>query len=91
MNRASKRQRDKIAIEETSRFKMLEEEKEFTDKVQDFYDKLKHLPKLYRQAPWYKSTTSQSDSETALFLEWFDHKISELDHTRCWDVERESK
>jgi hypothetical protein len=70
---------------------MLDEEKEFINRVQEFYDKLVDLPSLHRQAPWYTSPSDQNDSSTTLFWEWFDHKISELDNSHCWDVERESK
>ncbi|KAI9478245.1 MAG: hypothetical protein EXX96DRAFT_570148 [Benjaminiella poitrasii] len=80
--RASKRQRDKIANEETSRLKMLEEEKEFVDKVQAFYDKVKYLPSFNHKTPWHESV----DEPLNVFWEWFDNKISELDSGYCWDI-----
>lgn len=78
--RASKRQREKIANEESSRLKMLEEEELFTGKVRDFYDKLDRVPQLSPQAPWFNASAES-------FWEWFDRKISELDSTYCWDID----
>ncbi|GAN06215.1 hypothetical protein MAM1_0115c05695 [Mucor ambiguus] len=78
--RASKRQREKIANEETSRLKMLEEEESFTGKVRNFYETLNCVPQLKPQVPWLNSSTES-------FWEWFDKKISELDSTYCWDID----
>ena len=65
---------------------MLEEEKEFTRKVQAFYDISKNIPHLYRPTPWYTSKNNGKDSAPK-FWEWFDHKISELDGQYCWDID----
>ncbi|KAI7905962.1 uncharacterized protein BX663DRAFT_483630 [Cokeromyces recurvatus] len=80
--RASKRQRDKIANEEISRLKMLEEEKEFVDKVQAFYNKFEGVQDFKRKKSWYESMDEPLD----LFWEWFDSKISELDSNYSWDI-----
>ncbi|CEP06985.1 hypothetical protein, partial, partial [Parasitella parasitica] len=78
--RASKRQREKIANEETSRLKMLEEETLFSNKVQNFYTQVEHVAPLHGKSPWFDGT---DDS----FWNWFDGKISELDSTYCWDID----
>lgn len=83
--RASKRQREKIANEETSRLKMLEEEKQFINKVQKFYDKVTYIPTLYRKT--WEDIPNSEDASTTLFWEWFDHKILELDSGYCWDID----
>ncbi|KAI9260891.1 hypothetical protein EDC94DRAFT_610142 [Helicostylum pulchrum] len=84
--RASKRQLEKIANEEFSRRKMLEEEKDFINKVQNFYNMLESIPTLYREQPWYTVTDTNGDSLNP-FWEWFDHKISELGSSYCWDID----
>jgi hypothetical protein len=84
MIRASKRQREKIANEESSRLKMLEEERAFTDKVQVFYNKIESIPMLYRKAPWYDENPPVTS--TNHFWDWFDQKVSELDGTYSWDI-----
>ncbi|KAI8985349.1 hypothetical protein BDB01DRAFT_787727 [Pilobolus umbonatus] len=82
--RTSKRQRDKIANEEYSRRKMLDEETQFLTSVQNFFNQVKNNPKLCRPTPW---DTLDKD-HIGLFWEWFDHKVSELDSNYCWDVNR---
>lgn len=83
--RASKRQREKIANEESSRLKMLEEEKQFINKVQSFYDKVAYIPTLYRKT--WEDIPNSEDASTTLFWEWFDHKILELDSSYCWEID----
>ncbi|KAI8639579.1 hypothetical protein BD408DRAFT_371457 [Parasitella parasitica] len=78
--RASKRQREKIANEETSRLKMLDEEKLFSDKVQGFYTQVEQIAQLHRKLPWFDGTIDP-------FWDWFDSKISELDSIYCWDID----
>ncbi|KAI8080754.1 uncharacterized protein B0P05DRAFT_72267 [Gilbertella persicaria] len=79
--RTFKRQRDKIANEETSRLKMLEEEKIFDNKVQTFYDQMKIVPDLSYQNAWQNTTASKQ------FWDWFDLKVTELDSSYCWDID----
>lgn len=87
-NRASKRARDKIANEETSRLKMLDEEKVFSEKIQTFYNQVKDIPTLNRgDTPWYQTT----EDSMSLFWEWFDSKISELDNRYAWAVDTSKK
>lgn len=64
---------------------MLEEEKQFINKVQMFYDKVTNIPKLYRKT--WEDIPNSEDVSTTLFWEWFDHKISELDSGYCWDID----
>ncbi|KAL9554649.1 hypothetical protein MBANPS3_002732 [Mucor bainieri] len=80
--RASKRQREKIANEESSRLKMLDEEEAFTGKIRSFYDTLDRVPQLTPQVPWLHHASADES-----FWEWFDKKISELDSTYCWDID----
>lgn len=65
---------------------MLEEEKEFINKVQSFYDKTESISTLYRKKPWH-TVADNNDGSLHLFWEWFDHKISELDSGYCWDID----
>lgn len=65
---------------------MLEEEKDFINKVQKFYNMLESIPTLYREQPWYTVTDTNGDSLNP-FWEWFDRKISELGSSYSWDID----
>ncbi|KAF7726581.1 Histone transcription regulator 3 [Apophysomyces ossiformis] len=85
--RASKRQKEKVETEETWRRKMLEEEEELSDKVQNLVDKLSSVSYLQRQTPWYAPVEGLgSDTIVGLFWEWFDAKVSELDRSYTWNI-----
>ncbi|KAI8378602.1 hypothetical protein BD560DRAFT_389864 [Blakeslea trispora] len=82
--RTFKRQREKIANEETSRLKMLEEERTFSDRVQEFYEKMDTVVPDRFGHIW------QNESEKSFnkpFWEWFDLKVTELDANYCWDID----
>lgn len=64
---------------------MLEEEKQFINKVQRFYDKVTYIPKLYRKT--WEDIPNYEDASTTLFWEWFDNKVLELDSGYCWDID----
>ncbi|OBZ89568.1 Histone transcription regulator 3 [Choanephora cucurbitarum] len=85
--RTFKRQRDKIANEETSRLKMLEEEKTFSSRVQGFYEKMDAImPNLFGRI-WQNEL---DDSLYKSFWEWFDLKVTELDASYYWDIDYSS-
>ncbi|CEI91811.1 hypothetical protein RMCBS344292_06089 [Rhizopus microsporus] len=84
--RTSRRKKEKLLNNETSRLKMLEEEKEFNAKIQRFYDSLKDIPSLYRDNPWFEPQQSVISVQPS-FWDWFDIKIGELESTYCWDMD----
>ncbi|KAG0178422.1 Calcineurin-binding protein cabin-1 [Apophysomyces sp. BC1034] len=87
--RASKRQREKVENEETWRRKMLQEETELSDKMQKLLDKLSPVTYLQCKEPWYIPVEElYDDTPIESFWEWFDAKVSELDRTYTWNIDK---
>ncbi|CAO3660434.1 unnamed protein product [Rhizopus stolonifer] len=86
--RASRRKKDKFLNTEASRIKMIEEEIAFDVKIQKFYNTLKNIPNLHKEQHWCQP---QHESLTVHphFWDWFDIKISELENTYSWDMDRQ--
>ncbi|KAI9470445.1 hypothetical protein BDB00DRAFT_251414 [Zychaea mexicana] len=86
--RASKRQKEKIENEETSRRKMLSEEDEHSESLQEVFDKLANISEIKRHQPWFVPVDLELDeSAMSLYWKWFDMKISELSKRYAWDYD----
>ncbi|KAI9264814.1 hypothetical protein BY458DRAFT_513660 [Sporodiniella umbellata] len=84
--RASRRKKEKFLNTEASRLKMIEEEKQFNEKIQTFYDhSLKDIQSLY-QKPWHQPQHG-SLNISPHFWDWFDIKMGELESTYSWDMD----
>ncbi|KAG1031933.1 hypothetical protein G6F25_011708 [Rhizopus arrhizus] len=84
--RASRRKKEKFLNTEASRMKMLQEEKQFDLKIQEFYDSLNTIPNLYKNRPWHEPQQA-SIIVPPHFWDWFDIKINELESTYSWDMD----
>ncbi|KAI9274845.1 hypothetical protein BDA99DRAFT_498736 [Phascolomyces articulosus] len=86
--RTSKRQKEKIENEETSRRKMLNEEDEHSQSIQDVFDRISTISNIKRHRPWHLPVALPFD-ESAMdnFWQWFDAKVSELTKRYAWDYD----
>lgn len=66
--------------------KMLQEEKQFDLKIQEFYDSLNTIPNLCKNRPWHEPQQA-SIIVPPHFWDWFDIKINELESMYSWDMD----
>ncbi|KAI9312531.1 hypothetical protein BX666DRAFT_2031252 [Dichotomocladium elegans] len=86
--RISKRQKEKIENEETSRRKMLEEEDQLRNQVQELLNSLPEGSFMKRNTPWTLPEKDMiSSEEHEAYFSWFDGKISELGRASAWDFD----
>ncbi|KAG2223646.1 hypothetical protein INT45_010005 [Circinella minor] len=86
--RTSKRQKEKIENEETSRRKMLNEEDQLSQSIQDVFNTLAEVSDIKRQQPWHAPIALPfDDSAMVAFWKWFDKKVEELSKRYAWDYD----
>jgi hypothetical protein len=88
---ASKRERDKIEHEESTRKRVQHEELELSNKIQQMFSATGLLPSLERTERWNKSQDMEAQLRQDTFSRWFETKLSELVGTATWDLEWASK
>lgn len=88
---ASKRERDKIEHEESTKKRVQHEELELSNKIQQLLLATKILPSLGRPERWTIPESSETELRQKTFLNWFEAKLSELIGTTTWDLEWSTK
>ncbi|KAI8579280.1 hypothetical protein K450DRAFT_242500 [Umbelopsis ramanniana AG] len=85
--RASKRERDKIEHEESTRKRVQHEEQELSNKIQEMLQATGLLPSLERTERWNQPDNADDKLRQETFSTWFEMKLSELVGTATWDLE----
>lgn len=84
---ASKRERDKIEHEESTRKRVQHEEQELSNKIQEMLHATGLLPSLERTERWNLPDNADDRLRQETFSTWFETKLSELVGTATWDLE----
>jgi hypothetical protein len=84
---ASKRERDKIEHEESTRKRVQHEEQELSNKIQEMLQATGLLPSLERTERWNQPDNADDKLRQETFSTWFEMKLSELVGTATWDLE----
>lgn len=87
--RISRRQKEKIENEESSKRKMLEEEIQLTKLVQSLFDILPDDSAMNRPKSQYHHPVSEAFNTMDMdsFWKWFDTKVSELGRNAHWEFD----